>query len=178
MLLKEGIIKIKKEDEEPFILKNKKSRFFIDIKEASLNPYILGELLNKFHKFFYDTLCFSSFDKFGSIAIGSIPIVTALSLEYKIPQIIIRSEKHESGIQSQVIGDCKYMNILLIEDVATTGESIIDSANAIREAGGICEKCIVIVDREEGAKENCLDNGIELYFLLKKSDFEVLLNIK
>lgn len=36
MLLKEGIIKIKKEDEEPFILKSKKSRFFIDIKERVL----------------------------------------------------------------------------------------------------------------------------------------------
>ena len=63
--------------------------------------------------------------------------------------------------------------ILLIEDVATTGGSIVNAVNSIREAGGICNDCIVVVNREEGADELCKVNDINLYSLLKKSDFGI-----
>lgn len=61
----------------------------------------------------------------------------------------------------------------MIEDVATSGGSIIKAVEAIREAGGMCNTCIVIVDREEGAIELCKKNNIKLISLLKKSDFGI-----
>lgn len=176
MLIKEGIVKIKNEGEELFTLKSrKKSRLFIDIKHASLNPIILKRITRNVIDIIVDDIGIHLyvFDKIASIAIGGIPITTSLSLETGIHQIIVRSEKHDRGIQSQVIGDCKNKQVLLIEDVATTGGSIINAVKAIREAGGICDTCIVIVDREEGAKELCFTNDIILYSLLKKSDFGI-----
>ncbi len=172
ILIKEGIVKIRGKDEEPFIINERGviSRVFFDIKEASLNPIILSEISYQTR---FLSIDFSSYDKIGSIAVGGIPISTAISLVFLIPQVIIRSTEHNRGTKSSIIGDCTSKKILFIEDVSVTGASIVKGVNAIRAAGGICNGCIVVVDRQEGAEQNCLENGINLYSLLKKSDFGI-----
>lgn len=190
ILIKEGVIKIREKDEEPFIVNElgTKSRLFIDIKEASLNPKILHTivgrivtiieeetdlaLINANHP---DSTLFL-FDKIGSVAVGGVPIATALSLVIDIPQIIVRTGKHDRGTQSQIIGNCKRDKVILVEDVTVTGNVVIKGVKAIRDAGGVCNYCIVVVDREEGAEKNCLDNNIILFSLLKKSDFGINLD--
>ncbi len=187
MLIKKGIVKIKNKDEEPFTLKSgKESRLFIDIKEASLSPSILRRITLDIVRVitedisdmtltsanFRDQYMFL-FDKIASVAVGGVPIATALSLEINVPQIIIRSEKHDRGTKSQIIGNCKEMRCVLIEDVATSGGSIVNAVKAIRDAGGICNTTIAIVDREEGAKDLIEKNNIRFFSLLKKSDFGI-----
>ncbi len=173
LLINEGIVKIKTKEEEPFTLKSgKKSRLFIDIKEASLNPIILREIVNIIKNMELDNFNLK-FDKFGSVAVGGVPIASVLSFIYNTHQIIVRSEKHDRGTQTKIIGDCKDKNVLLIEDVATSGGSIVSAVKSIREAGGICDNCIVIVDRQEGAKELCTQNNINLMSILQKSDFGI-----
>ncbi len=190
MLIKEGIIKIRNKDEESFVVNElgTKSRLFIDIKEASLNPNILNRITQQIIRVIIEDtdlalinvnhpeLPLFLFDRIGSVAVGGVPLATALSLETKIPQIIVRSGKHDRGTQSQVIGNCKGKKVILIEDVTVTGNAAIKGVKAIREAGGICNFCIVVVDRQEEAEKNCLDNGIRLFSLLKKSDFGINLN--
>ena len=172
ILIKHKIIKIKKDREELFILKSgKKSKLFINIKEACLDSIILDEIVSRISGIVIDLDL--QFDVIGSVAIGGIPIASVFSYKTYTPQVIVRSEKHDRGTQTQVIGDCKDKEVLLIEDVATTGGSIIKAVKAIRDAGGICTKCIVVVDRQEGATENCAKENIELISLLKKSDFGI-----
>lgn len=176
MLINEGIIKIKNENEELFTLKSgKKSRLFISIKEASLNPTILSEIVTHLDKIISENDF--NYDIIGSVAIGAVPIASVFSYVSGTRQIIVRSEKHDRGTQSQVIGGedgkIKEKKVLLIEDVATSGGSIINAVRAIRDVGGICNECIVIVDREEGAVEWCAQNDIILYSLLNKSDFGI-----
>lgn len=171
MLIKERIVKIKRLDEEPYILKSgRKSRLFFDIKEASLNPFILHEIINVIYG---SGFLVSKFNKIGSVAVGGVPIASVLSYKTTFPQIIIRSERHETGTKSEIIGHCELFNILLIEDVATSGGSVVKAVKTIRKAGGTCNKCIVIIDREEGAEQLCKDNDITLLPLLTKSDFGI-----
>jgi orotate phosphoribosyltransferase len=186
LLINEGVIKIKNEDEELFTLKSgRKSRFFIDIKEASLNPVLLdimvnGIMIHESSPWFliaYDkssnTIYYHQNYRIGSIAIGGILLGTMLSIKTRIPQIIVRSEKHDRGTKTKIIGECKDKVVVLIDDVATTGRSIVDAVKCIRNEGGICSMCIVVVDRQEGAEWLCKDNGMELISLLKKSDFGI-----
>lgn len=191
MLIKEGIVKIKNKDEELFTLKSgRKSRLFIDIKQASLNPEILEKIVDDIITYPHSPAMFeickrekqyrekqNEWSVIGSVAIGAVPIASVLSVKTGIKQVIIRSEKHDRGTQSQVIGDCKDKIIFLIEDVATSGESIVSAVKAIRDAGGVCNDCLVIVDRQEGAYQNCKDNKVRLFSLIKKSDFGINENI-
>ena len=59
---------------------------------------------------------------------------------------------------------------MLVEDVATTGGSLVKAVDAVREAGGVVEKAIVVVDREEGGAEKAQEINIELIPLVKISD--------
>lgn len=185
LLLREQIVKIKKPGEELFKLKSGKlSRLFIDIKQSSLNPIILNSIVNSIINEDYAPallgICARSGtyrDQYnqnyciGSVAVGGVPIGTSLSTRTGINQIIVRSEKHDRGTETQVIGNCKNKTIILIEDVATSGGSIVKATQSIREAGGVCNSCVAIVDREEGAKLLCFQNNINLIPILKKSDF-------
>src|SRR5579884_316098 len=55
-------------------------------------------------------------------------------------------------------------NVLIIDDVSTSGNSIMDIANKLRSAGCIVKDALVLVDRMEGAIQNLKNNGIRLHY--------------
>ena len=60
--------------------------------------------------------------------------------------------------------------IVLVDDLITTGKSLKKATRAIRAEGGIVNDAIVLVDREEGGKENLAKQNIRLHYLLKISE--------
>ena len=60
--------------------------------------------------------------------------------------------------------------VTVIEDVATTGGSIINSVKLLRAAGAVVKRAIVVVDREEGAAEGLKPENVELVALVKRSE--------
>ena len=70
----------------------------------------------------------------------------------KIPFAMIRKEARKHGTNSRIEGALGN-KILVIEDVATTGGSIEDAVSVLREEGSEVDTALVVVDREEGAKE-------------------------
>ena len=63
-------------------------------------------------------------------------------------------------------------NALVVEDVATTGGSVVKTLRVLREEGLTVEKVLVVVDREEGASENLKDEKIELIPLVRVSELK------
>lgn len=59
--------------------------------------------------------------------------------------------------------------VIIIDDVATTGRSILKVANILRDHDLKVRDALVVVDREEGAKEYLHSYGIKLYSVLTKS---------
>ncbi|MEF8807720.1 MAG: orotate phosphoribosyltransferase, partial [Natronomonas sp.] len=60
--------------------------------------------------------------------------------------------------------------VIVLEDIATTGQSAIDAVEALRDAGAVVDRVLVVVDREEGARENLAEHDIELQSLVTASD--------
>jgi len=54
------------------------------------------------------------------------------------------------------------MRVVLVDDVATSGKSLIEAKSVLDAIHVSVERAIVIVDRNEGARENCNANGIAL----------------
>ena len=52
----------------------------------------------------------------------------------------------------------------------TTGESVIEAANAVREQGGIANELVVLLDREQGGAERLRKAYIEPHTLFRVSD--------
>lgn len=51
---------------------------------------------------------------------------------------------------------------MVVEDIATTGQSAVDAVEALRDAGAVVNRALVVVDRQEGGTENLADAGVEL----------------
>jgi uridine monophosphate synthetase len=57
-----------------------------------------------------------------------------------------------------------------IDDLITTGESVIESSEVVRDQGGVVNELVVLLDREQGGKERLRSSRIEPHVLFKISD--------
>lgn len=143
----------------------KKSNFYVDIKQASTNPNILGEIAEDMVKHIKDE------EKIAGMELGAVPLAVALSLKTNLPYLIIRKKSRQHGTGKLIEGNMGDGDkILLVEDVTTTGSSLVFAAETIRKAKGIVNRAIVVVDREEGAFELLKGHGIGLIPLVKVSE--------
>jgi len=124
------------------------SEYYIDIKKASTDPKTLKEIAINMAAFV------KGYDILAGMELGAVPLVVALSLETNIPYVIIRKEKREHGTGKQIEGvSIKDKKVLIIEDVTTSGGSVLKTIEIIRNNQGFVDKVICVVDRESGAKE-------------------------
>jgi orotate phosphoribosyltransferase len=111
------------------------------------------------------------YDIIAGMELGAVPLVVALSLETNIPYVIIRKEKREHGTSKQIEGiEVKNKRVLIIEDVTTSGGSVIKSINAIRKNLGKVDEVLVIVDRESGAEKKLQNLDVNFIPLLSVND--------
>src|SRR5512137_2646628 len=124
------------------------SDYYIDIKKASTDPKILKLITQQMSEYT------KGYDLLAGMELGAVPLVVALSLETNIPYVIIRKEKREHGTGKQIEGgDVKGKKVLIVEDVTTSGGSVIKTIQIIRESKGIVDEVLVVVDRESGAEK-------------------------
>jgi len=141
------------------------SDYYIDIKKASTNPKTLKRIAETMIEYT------KGYDLLAGMELGAVPIVVALSLESNIPYVIIRKEKRGHGTVKQIEGyDVKNKKILLIEDVTTSGGSVLKSIQILRDSNADIDKVIVIVDRESGAKEKIEKLDLDFISLLSVSE--------
>lgn len=113
----------------------------------------------------------------GGPTLGADPIIgailgLALTKKKKLSGFIVRKSTKKHGTQRLIEGPDlpKGSRVILIDDVVTTGESLIVAKKALDKQGVIVDCAIVIVDREEGAEENLAKVGCQLIPLFKKRD--------
>jgi orotate phosphoribosyltransferase len=107
----------------------------------------------------------------AGVALGAVPLVAVTSLATDSPYVIARKEKKEYGTGNRIEGDFEDgESVVVIEDIATTGKSALDAVAALRKAGARVERVLVVVDREEGAREALAEADIELDALVTASE--------
>ena len=145
----------------------KKAKFYVDIKKASTHPKTL-KLIAKQAAIKIEDMDVSTV---AGIELGGVPLATAVSIETELPLLIVRKSTKDYGTKSRFIGDIKPKDkIVMLEDVTTTGNSVIDAIKILREDGASVKHIICVVDREEGAKEKMKEVGAELFPLVSVSD--------
>jgi orotate phosphoribosyltransferase len=141
----------------------KKSQYYIDVKSAVTNPDLLlaiASVIEQKHPF----------DVVAGVAVGGIPIAVATAMVAKKPYAIIRAAEKSHGKKDVIIGNVKNSNVLLVEDVTTSGGSAIYGINALRDAGAHADRVVTVVDREQGAEELLKKQGVSLFSLVKVSE--------
>ena len=141
------------------------SNYYVNIKKASSKPKILKKIAEAVKEYT------EGYDYLAGMELGAVPIVVAISLLTNIPYVIVRKEKREHGTSTQIVGDdIKGKRVLVIEDVTTSGSSVVKAVNIIRENKGIVDEVLTVVDRESGAEQKLQTFDISFIPLLSVSD--------
>jgi len=104
------------------------------------------------------------------VAVGAVPIAVAVSLASGRPFAIIRKAEKDHGKAGTIIGEVSGRNVLLVEDVTTSGGSALYGLAALRAAGAHVDLVVTVVDREAGAHEALAEKGASLHALVRVSE--------
>ena len=155
----------------------RRSRYLFQLRQTVLHPegaHIVGGVIVDFMRR-HGLACL------GGLEMGAVPVVTATAvrshdLGYPVAAFFARKRAKAHGARERIDGHItEGGEILLVDDVSTTGGSILRALEAIGESGHevTCRHALTIVDREEGAAENLAARGITLHSILRKSDFDI-----
>jgi orotate phosphoribosyltransferase len=109
-------------------------------------------------------------DRIAGVPTAGLPVATVVSQKLRVPLIYVRKEKKDYGLSKTVEGVVESNdNILLVDDLITTGHSTIQEAEILRETGNV-KHVVVLVDREQGGPENLSHEELELHSLIKITD--------
>lgn len=117
------------------------------------------------------------FDYIAGVPLAGLPIMGALITESGYPAIFPRPPK-DHGTKAAIEGAFeRSIQVVLIDDVVTDGASKIEAAKPLFEASLAVPAILVVVDRQQGARDILCKRGIFLYSLFTLSEIvEVLYN--
>ncbi|ADV64873.1 orotate phosphoribosyltransferase [Desulfurococcus mucosus] len=137
------------------------SPFYIDLRRLYMHPELAKAITLELIR----VVGLSDVDAVVGVATAGIPLAAYVSCLTGKPMAYVRSERKNHGTNSLIEGDVSGLRVLVVDDVSTTGSSILRAIEAVREAGGTPMKAGVIVDREQGARGALARHGVELYWL-------------
>jgi len=150
------------------------SNYYIDVRRVSLSSqglYLISRLI-------WDTIRNDNPTAIGGPTMGADPIIGGVCFlahrkNKNIKGFIIRKEPKKHGRQNLIEGKelAQKDRVILIDDVATTGLSLINAYLTLRKYKIPVIKSIAVVDREEGAKEAFAKFKSPFVSLFTKSDF-------
>ena len=150
------------------------SNYYFDMKLTTLDP----EGANLIADAILSRIASEPVDAIGGLVLGAVPIVaTICANSYRtsrpIPAFFVRKEPNGYGTNQLIDGNINAgMRVILVDDVTTTGGSVLLAVKAVREAECLVDKVITVVDRLEGAADNLRQENVALISLYTRANFE------
>jgi len=142
----------------------KKSSYYVDLRLVPSYPHQFRTMVKYLQNNIIDSIGLSSFDSLVSVPTGGLVIASALAIETVKPLIYVRSKPKDYGTSKSVEGQIhEGMKVVMIDDVATTGGSVVNAIKSLKEANIVVEDAYVIVNRMEGAEEALIKLGVKLH---------------
>jgi orotate phosphoribosyltransferase len=109
----------------------------------------------------------------AGLELGGIPIVTMLSQVTGLPALFVRKEAKAYGTcRLAEGGEVEGRNLVVVEDVVTTGGQVLLSCADLRARGATVDTVLCVIDREAGGPEAFAAEGLALRALLTMSQLK------
>ncbi len=146
------------------------SSYYIDLRLILSFPEALKKTI-EFYRKLVDSIGINNFQRIAGIPTAGLPFASILAFKLNKPLIYIRKEVKPHGRERRIEGILyPGEKILIVDDLITTGKSMLNAINAVRAEGGIVTDVIVLIDREEGAQEKLIEENVNLKCFMKVSD--------
>lgn len=150
-----GIIKFGK-----FTLKSGiESPFYVDLRPLASD----AKILKKLGHYLLQLVSNAQPELICGVPYAALPMATAMALESEIPLIIKRKEAKSYGTKKLIEGIFeKGQSCLVVEDVITSGKSLLETIPEIENEGIKVSEIVVVLDREQGGKELLEEKGYQV----------------
>jgi len=149
----------------------KKSPYYIDLRQTISSPTTMDWIANSLTRIILNEIGKDKIDKILGVPTAGVPFATVVSQKLGIPLIYYRQARKEHGVRKKVEGILERNDrVLIIDDLITTGESVIETAEVIRDQGGVVNELAVLLDREQGGQQRLRSSRIEPHILFRISD--------
>jgi orotate phosphoribosyltransferase len=156
--------------EGDFVLRSgKRSRYYLDKYRFETRPDLLSALGERIaaevREHAEDAV------RLAAPELGAVALAAAASLASGLPFLIVRKAAKEYGTSNRIEGpyepgEC----VCVVEDVVTSGGALLESVEALRDAGLVVRTAVCVVDREEGGADALARHAVRLRPLFRAAE--------
>ena len=143
-----------------------KSSYYVDLRIVPSFPHQFRKMIKQLQSNISANIGLENFDYLVSVPTSGLVIASALAIETVKPIIYVRNKPKDHGTSKTIEGSFEQgKKALMIDDVATTGGSVINAIKSLRESGLVISDTFVIINRMEGASQALEAEGIKMHNL-------------
>jgi len=144
----------------------KNSSYYVDLRLIPSYPHQFRKMIKNLQNLIVKKTGLDDFDCLASVPTGGLVVTSALAIEIVKPLIYVRSKPKEHGTTKSVEGKISAgMKVVMVDDVMTTGTSVLNGINQLKEAGILVSDLYVIINRLEGADKALSGIGVQTHQL-------------
>ncbi len=143
-----------------------KSSYYVDLRIVPSFPHQFRKMIKQLQSNISANIGLENFDYLVSVPTSGLVIASALAIETVKPIIYVRNKPKDHGTSKTIEGSFEQgKKALMIDDVATTGGSVINAIKSLKESGLVISDTFVIINRMEGASQALEAEGIKMHNL-------------
>ena len=148
--------------EGDFLLRSgKRSRYYLDKYRFETRPDLLAALGERVSAAVGELAPHAV--RLACPELGAVALAAATSLASGLPFVIVRGAAKEYGTAKRIEGAYEAgESVCVVEDIVTSGGALLETIEALREAGLEVGAAVCVVDREEGGREALAGAGVRL----------------
>ena len=139
------------------------SPYYIDLRLVPSFPEVFSKVITAYENSLKGLIGLDNVDAVGGVPTSGLTYAAVVAYNLKKPLIYVRKENKTYGTEKEVEGVLKPgYKIALIDDLITTGESLVKTIDTLRQKGGEVDNVIVLIDRLEGGANLLAEKGVKL----------------
>jgi uridine monophosphate synthetase len=148
------------------------SPYYIDLASLLSSPKDLCHIADAAVVRIRKLMSTERIDKLASIELKGALILPSIACQLNLPCIVVRKAEKTYGMTGRVVGAevVKGNSVLFFDDVVSEGLSKLEGMKPLEELGAHVKNVLVVVDREQGGRENLERLGYRVHALAKVSE--------
>jgi len=139
------------------------SPYYVDLRQIASNPEAFSRTVAMYLRVLQPVLVKRT-QRLTGVPVAGVAYAAVVALNLAKPLLYLKSPHREHASERRIEGLLRPGDkVAILDDVVTTGKSIIQAAEAIRAEGGIVDDAVVLLDRQQGGERNLRRCHVKLH---------------